>query len=106
MVMGFVLSWVAHAFIRVRGQHQRDQRFDADRAALTGSLVLDAVTVHGNGPRSATVRGSSQPGGGPVRRRGRAFICSATASRLRATPQGAPIPGFHPRGRVDRLMIG
>ncbi len=106
IVMGLVASGVAHVFTPVHGQHRRDQRFDADRAALAGSLVRDAVTFHGNGPRSATVGVPSQLAGGPERHLGRAFIRIATSSRLRATSQGAPTPGFHARGRVDRIMIG
>jgi NAD(P)-dependent dehydrogenase (short-subunit alcohol dehydrogenase family) len=62
--------------------------------------------LHGNGAGSATVGGTSQLGGGPVRHRGRAFIRIATSSRLRATSHGAPTQGFHARGRVGRLMIG
>ena len=62
--------------------------------------------VHGNGPGSATVGGASQPGGGPVRHRGRAFIRIATSMPLRATSHGALTQGFHARGRVGRIMIG
>lgn len=103
---------------RVRQQHRL--RLARDEAAHHGA-GRDAVDVaddraplyrtcchpvHGNGPGSATVGGTSQLGGGPVRHRGRAFIRIATSSRLRATLHGAPARGFHARGRVGRLMIG
>ena len=59
-------------------------------------------------PRTSTVvtGGSSQPGGGPVRRRGRAFIRIATSIALRACPHLAPVQGFHARGRDHILMNG
>ena len=49
---------------------------------------------------------ASQPGGGPVRQRGRAFIRIATSMPLRATRYRAPPHGFHARGRVLVLMYG
>jgi hypothetical protein len=62
--------------------------------------------AHGNGRRGATVGGASQPGGGPVRRRGRAFIRIATSFAPRVTPYPAPYRGFHARGRGRVIMVG
>ena len=62
------------------------------------------------GRRCATVGGSSQPGAGPVRQRGRAFIRIATSLARCATVDSAPalgVPqGFHARGRGLGIMIG
>ena len=62
--------------------------------------------VHGNEPGGATVGGASQPGGGPVRHWGRAFIRIATSMPRRANLYPAPSQGFHARGRVGSLMKG
>jgi hypothetical protein len=62
-------------------------------------------TAHDNGPHSATVGGASQLGGGPIRRRGRAFIRNATSFAQCATPYLAS-GGFHRRGRAPKLMYG
>jgi hypothetical protein len=59
-----------------------------------------------NGPRRATVGGSSQPGGDPVRRRGRAFTRIATSIAQCAASYRAPDSGFHARGRCIRIMNG
>ena len=80
---------------------------DSSNRLRFGSLYRSCCrTAHGNGSRSATVGGASQPGGGPVRHRGRAFIRIATSMPLRATRYRAPPHGFHARGRELVLMYG
>ena len=49
---------------------------------------------------------SSQPGAGPVRRRGRAFTRNATSIAQCAASNIAPIRDFHARGRCGRIMNG
>lgn len=61
---------------------------------------------HGHEAGSAKVGGTSQRGGDLVRRRRRAYIRMATASRLSAASKHVPNPDPHARGRVGRLMNG
>lgn len=77
-MMGLVVFGVGVVVIRVHGQHQRDRRVDADRAALAGWVVRDAVTVRDNGPGSATAGPSF------VLRPLRACVQPHTVHRLRA----------------------
>ena len=68
--------------------------------------VRAAARVHGNGPGSATVGGTSQLGAGPVRRRRRASFVYRPHHPC-VPPRIVPhLRGFHARGRLDRLMIG
>ena len=55
--------------------------------------------------RSATVRGASQFGEGPVRRRGRAVIRTAILFAPCAALCRAPDPGFRPRGQGLGIMV-
>ena len=65
-------------------------------------------------PRCATVWGTSQPGAGPVRQRGRAFTrfatsrarCAASHDALFLSSPPSLRAGFHGRGRFDRIMTG
>jgi len=57
-------------------------------------------TTHGTGSCGATVGGTSQLGGGPVRRRGRAYIRNATSFAPCANPVSCPTAGLSCSGAM------
>ena len=92
-----------YSFDRILGRRLEDYSNRIQFGPLYGSCC-NAVQSHGR--RCAAVGGSSQPGAGPVRRRGRAFIRNAASTDLRAASHLAPAEGFHGRGRWVEIMSG
>jgi hypothetical protein len=103
-----VMQRVQHC--RERQNRQLNERLRTLIAAyrtLGGPLYRSCCrAVHGNGRCGATVGGASQPGAGPVRHRGRAFIRIATLFAPRVASHPAPGPRFHARGRGWGIMGG
>jgi hypothetical protein len=96
-----------------RGEHLCEGRHEVSRRGLEdssnhkrfGPLYRSCCrATHSNGQRGATVGGASQPGGGPLRHRGRAFIRIATSFTPRVTAYRALSPGFHAWGRGRVIM--
>ena len=80
---------------------------DSSNRTRFGPLYRSCCNAaQGHGPRRATVGGSSQPGAGPVKRRGRALTRNAISFAQCAASNIAPNSGFHAWGRCGRIMNG
>jgi hypothetical protein len=95
-----------HRFGRAQDALDRGLEDSSNRTRFGPLYHSCCNPTHAGRPRRATVGGSSQPGGDPVRRRDRAFTRKTTSIAQCGASHRAPIRGFHAPGRCVRIMRG